>query len=701
MAEDEDVDMELDSVEFFTIEPPWNTLEPLRDLKPPPQRPGSSAAGAGERSTAADFFFDRQQPRKLVEERDLDYVINVSDSDDEKSGDYASTRGAGDGTSSRPTTATSGQNDETATRLSKRRLFEMEQRLLEQKRQAALDLLTLETQRRQRTLPPAPVPAATAVRHVNGAQDHATGSSTTSEKAATLSATRNNGGRIAGGPSNAASRTATVTSSKEASKAEKIAELRSLLATTDRRVKESQEQLEALRTQVAESEENLRVQQKLRKDVADRLAALERQPDKESPIQSKEKNSLNSVSAPIAVVVDLPELDSALAETLKDVDKMVVGEKDNGQVDFLASDKLPGLATVHFLPDSTDVALSKELGLEFVISVLATQDETTKLSDQGTAFQRYDPIVAQKLDVSTKWKIDPLRSWCTFEGQGGVCRDPSCSMQHAKDIVAGDDKALAFLLRSLRKATPNDVFLLVHREILDMRVSGASSLQIAQKLRHSLKSAWTLSRPGSTPGKSSGPAPFLLSSLHDIFSGKKTIRNARYFEVSARERIFTMVVFGKHLCVCPQNQAFVPDEFEAQLEKESSNESLWAEYALGHLRGSGNYAALAKDPQSLLTAPLHVLSRGLQNLPESEVLWGLYLQFYSRIAQADNTRAVFDNALQLLPSSVKLLLLYLCWEPDVRAQLRLLQLLESHIVEATDLGGCELFEQNVSRQFKL
>lgn len=308
------MDMELDNVEFYEIRPPWNTL--IR-VKPVDGTLIPSPAGNGNRSTAADFF-DRPPALKLVEERDLNYVINVSDSEDEHSDQPGFEVGSirEDGTKASVPPAAK----EEATRISRKRLLELEKKLLEQKRQAALNLLNLETQRRQRSV------AVVAL---------GTRPSPISASAPIVQARRPGVGTDASAVSVTATGAGSAASTSIPSMGLDRSRLLSELQAAERRVYEAKELLDALRKQLAECEENVRQQQALRDEVAEQIMMSEQQNalvpggpvdsiehqrtddltamevDGAAPITTN-KASETGVLGPSSVV--LPEFDAVLAD---------------------------------------------------------------------------------------------------------------------------------------------------------------------------------------------------------------------------------------------------------------------------------------------------------------------------------------------------------------------------------------------------
>ncbi|KAJ1551628.1 Zinc finger C3H1 domain-containing protein, partial [Nowakowskiella sp. JEL0078] len=113
------------------------------------------------------------------------------------------------------------------------------------------------------------------------------------------------------------------------------------------------------------------------------------------------------------------------------------------------------------------------------------------------------------------------------------------------------------------------------------------------------------------------------------------------------------------------------EEYLQLLSRDSKNEGLWLNFCLNAIPQQLSHESLYKISGNLNSA-IKILARALQSNRESESLWDLYLEIYSRRGTESDVREVFEQAVKYVPSCVKLWWRHYLWEKTIDAKNKLL-----------------------------
>lgn len=293
------------------------------------------------------------------------------------------------------------------------------------------------------------------------------------------------------------------------------------------------------------------------------------------------------------------------------------------------------------------------------------------------------------------WSLDPFRPWCLFESQGGICKDQACTMHHFRELALTDDAILANLVRQLARVSSPTRFADARQELQALRSRRSTVAEISQALKHIFRAAQLAVRGTSQPllSDASPTRPFLLTTLHDLFTGKAQ-RMVRYFQVNNLLRRALACTRTSRLERVPQGTRESQAALEERLAINPRDANLWAELAIEKLQGA-SYHTMGESGKAIVSDALHVLSRGLQECPKSETLWLYYSELYARFATHQDAQTVIENATSLLPNSVKLRLLLLRSGIEDRDSRRAhFRQLRQLLVDSTKLG---MLQGNVLR----
>ncbi|KAJ3201363.1 Zinc finger C3H1 domain-containing protein [Entophlyctis luteolus] len=114
-----------------------------------------------------------------------------------------------------------------------------------------------------------------------------------------------------------------------------------------------------------------------------------------------------------------------------------------------------------------------------------------------------------------------------------------------------------------------------------------------------------------------------------------------------------------------------PAEYKALVERESKNVSLQLEYATSLLPENLTMKDLRRSNKDVNNC-IDILCEALQENPESHDLWLFYVEFYSRRANSDDVRDIFEQALDFIPDCIPLWWKYVLWEVEKKERERIL-----------------------------
>lgn len=266
-------------------------------------------------------------------------------------------------------------------------------------------------------------------------------------------------------------------------------------------------------------------------------------------------------------------------------------------------------------------------------------------------------------------KIDPMKRMCLYELSGGSCNDDNCKSQHIRDCGLTDEELVIDMARYSEGKNPETrkVFAdMKSAKLAHLRASRIHNADILvdaivkahNELGNGLGSASVIkfgprvTLQGEQAPPLAGEKPVMRTSPSvgiDNFSGTPDSRSGLL-----DEHPITMVILTKTLTgALPSKVIRYHDkpgsiDYEALLEKDTSNAAIWVEFAMHELSSAVNDHGMFDEQ---LRKALSILSRALGALPTTESLWALYLDLHTRYGTELETRTMFEQCLQYVPQS--------------------------------------------------
>ncbi|KAF9150951.1 Zinc finger C3H1 domain-containing protein [Linnemannia schmuckeri] len=278
-------------------------------------------------------------------------------------------------------------------------------------------------------------------------------------------------------------------------------------------------------------------------------------------------------------------------------------------------------------------------------------------------------------------KIDPMKRMCLYELSGGSCNDDNCKSQHIRDCGLTDEELVIDMARYSEGKSPETRKVFADMKSAKLAHLRASRIHNADILVDAIVKAHN--ELGNGQGSASvvkfGPRVTLQGEQAPPSAGEKPVMRTgpsigidNFPEIpepsgsSLDEHPITMAILTKTLAGAPPSKIIRYHDkpgsidYEALL-KETSNVTIWAEFAMHELSSAVNNPDVFDEQ---LRKALSVLSRALGDLPTSESLWALYLDLHTRYGTELETRTMFEQCLQYVPQSHLLWFRYYVWEKD-------------------------------------
>ncbi|KAG9064118.1 Zinc finger C3H1 domain-containing protein [Linnemannia hyalina] len=277
-------------------------------------------------------------------------------------------------------------------------------------------------------------------------------------------------------------------------------------------------------------------------------------------------------------------------------------------------------------------------------------------------------------------KIDPMKRMCLYELSGGSCNDDNCKSQHIRDCGLTDEELVIDMARYSEGKNPETRKVFADMKSAKLAHLRASRIHNADILVDAIVKAHNElgNGLGSAPVVKFGPRVTLQGEQASPSAGEKPVMrtspSARIDNIHGTseggdglldEHPITMVILTKTLTgTLPSRVIRYHDrpgsiDYEAMLTIDTSNASIWAEFAMHELSSALNNPDMFDER---LRKALSILSRALGTLPTTESLWALYLDLYARYGTELETRAMFEQCLQYVPQSHLLWFRYYLWE---------------------------------------
>ncbi|KAF8937453.1 Zinc finger C3H1 domain-containing protein, partial [Haplosporangium gracile] len=303
-------------------------------------------------------------------------------------------------------------------------------------------------------------------------------------------------------------------------------------------------------------------------------------------------------------------------------------------------------------------------------------------------------------------KIDPMKRMCLYELSGGSCNDDNCKSQHIRNCGLTDEELVIDMARYSEGKSPETRKVFADMKSAKLAHLRASRIHNADILVDAIVKAHN--ELGNSQGSASvvkfGPRVTLQGEQAPFSTEEKPLMRTgpsigidNFLETpepsggSLDEHPITMAILTKTLAGAPPSKIIRYHDkagsidYEALLKKETSNATIWAEFAMHELSSALNNPDVFDEQ---LRKALSVLSRALGTCPTSESLWALYLDLHTRYGAELETRAMFEQCLQYVPQSHLLWFRYYLWEKgsDERVFVldRMLQMACQEQVEVVD-----------------
>ncbi|KAG0284700.1 Zinc finger C3H1 domain-containing protein [Linnemannia gamsii] len=277
-------------------------------------------------------------------------------------------------------------------------------------------------------------------------------------------------------------------------------------------------------------------------------------------------------------------------------------------------------------------------------------------------------------------KIDPMKRMCLYELSGGSCNDDNCKSQHIRDCGLTDEELVIDMARYSEGKSPETRKVFADMKSAKLAHLRASRIHNADILVDTIVKAHN--ELGNSQGFPSvvkfGPRITLQGEQAPLsVEGKSMIRTGPSVGIDnfpgtsessgslLDEHPITMSILMRTLSgASPSKVLRYHDkpgtiDYEALLKKDSSNATVWAEFAIHELSSAVNNPDMFDEQ---LRKALSILSRALGALPTTESLWALYLDLHTRYGSELETRTMFEQCLQYVPQSHLLWFRYYLWE---------------------------------------
>jgi hypothetical protein len=266
-------------------------------------------------------------------------------------------------------------------------------------------------------------------------------------------------------------------------------------------------------------------------------------------------------------------------------------------------------------------------------------------------------------------KIDPMRRMCLYELSGGSCNDDNCKSQHIRDCGLTDEELVIDMARYSEGKSSE-----TRKVFADMKSAKLAHLR-ASRIHNADILVDTIVKAHNELGNSQvspsvvkfGPRIILQGEQAPPSAGEKSVMRTGPSvgidnfpgtpETSGSlldEHPITMSILMKTLAGAPPSKVLRYHDkpgtidYEALLKKDSSNATVWAEFAMHELSSAVDNPDVFDDQ---LRMALSILSRALGALPANESLWALYLDLHTRYGSELDTRTMFEQCLQYVPQS--------------------------------------------------
>ncbi|KAJ3342677.1 Zinc finger C3H1 domain-containing protein [Entophlyctis luteolus] len=301
---------------------------------------------------------------------------------------------------------------------------------------------------------------------------------------------------------------------------------------------------------------------------------------------------------------------------------------------------------------------------------------------------------ARELGVGNK--VNPFKVFCRMETQGSPCNDRECVFQHFRDSSLSG--LLIFdVVAKLIHDTENEVVLdlLAHLEwdqslpleelramIKQSRGMGKTYDDIIrlildfQQSKGNNRSIIFKDKPSSTPAKAVADA-----NQGNVFRNTHVVSGSTFLEYPPTLPPKNQPIFLQSLNRIVNNEKpkveryydapLAPAEYKALVERESKNVSLQLEYAASLLPENLTMKDLRRSNKDVNNC-IDILCEALQENRESHDLWLFYVEFYSRRANSDDVRDIFEQALDFIPDCIPLWWKYVLWEVEKKERERIL-----------------------------
>ncbi|KAJ3381034.1 Zinc finger C3H1 domain-containing protein, partial [Entophlyctis sp. JEL0112] len=183
-------------------------------------------------------------------------------------------------------------------------------------------------------------------------------------------------------------------------------------------------------------------------------------------------------------------------------------------------------------------------------------------------------------------------------------------------------------------------------------------------------------KPSSTPAKAVADA-----NQRNVFRNTHVVSGSTFLEYPPTLPPKNQPIFLQSLNRIVNNEKpkveryydapLAPAEYKALVERESKNVSLQLEYATSLLPENLTMKDLRRSNKDVNNC-IDILCEALQENPESHDLWLFYVEFYSRRANSDDVRDIFEQALDFIPDCIPLWWKYVLWEVEKKERERIL-----------------------------
>ncbi|KAG0248794.1 hypothetical protein BG011_009913 [Mortierella polycephala] len=281
--------------------------------------------------------------------------------------------------------------------------------------------------------------------------------------------------------------------------------------------------------------------------------------------------------------------------------------------------------------------------------------------------------------LSFSHKIDPMKRMCLYELSGGSCNDDTCMSQHLRDCGLTDEELVIDMARYSEGSTPESRKDFVEKQSEKLAHLRASEIHNAELLVDSIVKNHRSFIKYCTQAIKFGERIVIQGEppKEPLVVNKKNIGGTR-----AVDRLYGQYLNDTSaLDECPIMTASLTrtlnrqhssknrrrhnyssaEDYEKMVENSGSDEALWMEYAMSHLSSTTSDKSEDAEARSVYET-MSVLSRAISQIPDSECLWSLYMDLYSRQGNEVETRQMFERGLLHVPDAQLLWFRYYWWE---------------------------------------